>query len=127
MEVRLEQHVNVHPLPDIATVAHVARHGIESIQALCDAALNCEPRGEVSHVIDTGHCRRDLLLDLVRAEVAVLVEKLRGMDRPDRRASVRDRVAVVTALPFFAPLKSEPYNVRSAAAAFAIAFVRYCE
>ncbi len=77
VEVRLEQHVDVHPLSDVTAVAHVARHRIESIRALSDASLDCEPRVEVSHVIDAGHSRRDLLLDLVRAEVAVLIEELR--------------------------------------------------
>ena len=34
LEVRLEQDVDVHPLSDVATVAHVARHWIESIGRL---------------------------------------------------------------------------------------------
>ena len=91
VEVSLEQHVDVYPLADVTTVAHVARHGIESIRRLRDAALHCEPRREVSHVIDAWHCSRDLLLDLVRAEVAVLIEKLREVrSHARRRESVRE-------------------------------------
>ena len=77
MEVSLEQNVDVYPLPDVTTVAYLTRHWIECIRTLCDTALDCEPRVEVSHVVDAGNCGRDLLLDLVRAEVQVLVEELR--------------------------------------------------
>src|SRR5688572_15997733 len=76
VKVCLEQHVNVHPLSDVAAVAHVARYGIEDVRRLIGATLNCEPGGKVCHVVDAGHCGCDLLFDLVRAEVAVLVEKL---------------------------------------------------
>ena len=99
--------------------------GIESIRRLRNAALHCEPRREVSHVIDAGHCGRDLLLDLVRAEVAVLIEKLRQVrSRRSPGVNPRNSVAVVTAPPIFGALKSAPYNVKSAAAALAIGFAR---
>src|SRR5687768_28946 len=67
----------MHPLADIAAVAHVTRHWIEGIGRLIDASLDREPRVEVSHVVHAGNGGRYLLFDLVRAEVAVLVEKLR--------------------------------------------------
>ncbi len=79
LEVRLEQNVDVYPLSDVATVAHVTWYWIECVRALRDAPLNCEPRVEVSHVIDARDSGRNLLLDLVRAEVAVLVEELRKL------------------------------------------------
>jgi hypothetical protein len=116
MEVTLEQNVNMDPLTDVATVAHVTRHWIESIRWLRHPALNCEPRREVSHVIDAGHCRCDLLFDLVRAEVAVLIEKLREVWSCEiagsQSAKQRCRCN---------------YNVKSAAAAFAIGSAAYCE
>ena len=51
--------------------------GSKASGPLCNSSLHCEPCVEVSHVIDAGHGRRDFLFDLVRAEVAVLIEKLR--------------------------------------------------
>src|ERR1044071_75515 len=40
LEVRLEQHVDMYPLTDIATIAHVARQWIESIGRLRNASLD---------------------------------------------------------------------------------------
>ena len=77
MEVALEQNVDVYPLSDVATVAHVTRHWIKHVGRLSDASLYCEPGVEVGHVIDAGNGGRDLLLDLVRTEVAVLIKELR--------------------------------------------------
>src|SRR6185295_19180490 len=77
LEVGLEQNVHVNPLSSVATVAHVPRHRIESIRSLCNSSLNCQPGVEVSHVINTGHTRRDLLFQIVRTEIAVLVKELR--------------------------------------------------
>src|SRR6266699_3911198 len=39
MEVGLEKHVNVNPLSDVATVAHVTRGRIENISGSVNAAL----------------------------------------------------------------------------------------
>src|SRR5690242_17462975 len=77
LKVSLKQDVHVHPLPDIATAPYVTRDGIEYVARLSRAALHCEPRREVCHVVDAGHRGPDLLVDLVRAEIAVLIEKLR--------------------------------------------------
>src|SRR5688500_8726512 len=77
MEVCLEQNVDMDPLSDVATVAHVTRYGIENVRGLIDTSLHCEPGREVGHVVDAWYSCSDLLLDLVRAEVAVVIEKLR--------------------------------------------------
>src|SRR5262249_43546418 len=77
LEVSLEQHVNVNPLSHVATAAQVTRHRIESIRALFDSSLDCEPGVEVSHVVNAGYSRPDLLFDLARSEVEVLIKELR--------------------------------------------------
>src|SRR6185503_17352061 len=77
LKVSLEQHVNMHPLSDVSAVAHVTRHRIECVRWLSNSSLYCEPGVEVGHVIQAGCGSPDLLLQLVRAEVAVLVEELR--------------------------------------------------
>src|SRR5688500_6394217 len=69
LEVCLKQNVDMHPLPDVAAVAHVTRNRIEGIRRLIDAPLDREPRREVGHVVDARHSGGDLLFDLVRAEV----------------------------------------------------------
>ena len=76
LEVSLEQYVDVDPLTEVATVTDVTRNRIESVRRLGNAALNCEPSVEVSQVIDARQSSLDLLLDVVRAEVAVLIEEL---------------------------------------------------
>ena len=45
LKVRLEQHVDVYPLSDVTTVAHVAWHRIESIRP-----VDAMPRWTASHV-----------------------------------------------------------------------------
>src|SRR5438045_1441361 len=76
LKVGLKQHVDVDPLTEVAAVADVSRNRVEGVRLLLNAPLNCEPRVEVGHVIDAGHSGPDLLFDLVRAEVAVLIEEL---------------------------------------------------
>src|SRR5258705_10509650 len=77
MKVRLEQDIDVNPLANVSTVTHITRNGIENICRLIGAALHGEPSVKVSHVVNTGHCGSNLLLDFVGAEIAVLIEKLR--------------------------------------------------
>src|SRR6266851_5591788 len=77
VEVGLEEYVNVNPLSDVAPISHVARGRIENVSRLIGAALHGKPGVEIRHVIDPRHRRSNLLLELVRAKVARLVEKLR--------------------------------------------------
>src|SRR5882724_5247940 len=77
MKVGLEKNINMHPLTDVAPVSHVARRSIESIRRLTKPALHGKPGVEVRHVVDAWRGGFDLLIEIVRAEVAVLIEKLR--------------------------------------------------
>ena len=76
MKVSLKKNVDVYPLSDIATVSHVAWRGIKNIRRLAESALYTEPGVEVRHVVDSRRRCSDLLLEIVRPEVAWLVKKL---------------------------------------------------
>src|SRR5258706_2144818 len=77
LKVSLEQHVDVHPLTDVAAGPHIAHYRIQYLWSLVDPALHREPRVEISHVVDPRRRGCSLLLDFVCAEVAWLIEKLR--------------------------------------------------
>src|SRR6185503_3283031 len=55
VKVSLEEHIDVYPLPNVASISHITRRGIEAVGRLVEAALNREPGVEVSHVIHTGN------------------------------------------------------------------------
>jgi hypothetical protein len=76
MKVSLEEYVDVYPLADVATVSHITRNGIENVRGLANSALHREPGVEIRHVVYAGHRGSDFLLELIRAKVAGLVEKL---------------------------------------------------
>ncbi len=77
VKVSLEKNINVHPTTDVPSVSHVARSGIECICRLIKPALHSKPGVEIRHVVDARRGCFDPLIEIVRAEVALLVEKLR--------------------------------------------------
>src|SRR6266496_5344634 len=85
----------MHPLTDVASVAHVALHRVEGLrQGRIEAALNRQPFWKARHVINCRHGGSDLLLEFVRTEIARLIEELRQVwtEFVSRRKAPKQRV-----------------------------------
>src|SRR5688572_31105295 len=82
VKICLKKHINMHPLPDVAPVSHIAQGRIEKIAVLRrNAVLNRQPTVKIGHIILSAIGNRaggsDFLTDFIRAEIARLIEKLR--------------------------------------------------
>ena len=77
LEVSLKKNVDVNPFAEIAAISHVSDYRIENLrQHRCNASLRREPRMKIRQVVDARHCGTDLLIDLVRSEMAGMIPKL---------------------------------------------------
>src|ERR1041384_1764412 len=75
LKISLEQHVNVYPLTEVATITHVAWHWIEQGCRLVESPLHSQPGVEVGQIIHAWNRCSDLLFEFVRAKVARLIKE----------------------------------------------------